>query len=121
MWAVSGQPESRDTSSDFARYGGRGTMPRFNLSLNLSHGKYIGWRHGANTEGEWSSRNHLSSHQVAPTSLADLPITTISRGRRSSERTAEEHRSKVLGVTLKAQNQRARRRRKRGEIGTPQR
>ncbi|KAG6021848.1 hypothetical protein E4U19_005407 [Claviceps sp. Clav32 group G5] len=61
------------------------------------------WRHGANTEGEWSSRNHLSSHQVAPTSLAELPIPTISRARRPSERASEEeYQSKVLGVTLKA-------------------
>ncbi|KAG6018491.1 hypothetical protein E4U40_000273, partial [Claviceps sp. LM458 group G5] len=50
MWAVSSQPESHDTSSDFAPC--RGTVPRINLSLNLSHGKWIGdTTADANTEG----------------------------------------------------------------------
>ncbi|KAG6312045.1 hypothetical protein E4U22_002092 [Claviceps purpurea] len=52
-------------------------------------------------EGVWYSRSHISTDQLAPNPLAELPTTTNLRNRARSEAAAGEHRSEVLGVILK--------------------
>ncbi|KAG6238752.1 hypothetical protein E4U25_001458 [Claviceps purpurea] len=51
-------------------------------------------------EGVWYSRNHISTDQLAPNPLAELPTTNLTN-RARSEAAAGEHRSEVLGVILK--------------------
>ncbi|KAG6219788.1 hypothetical protein E4U26_007101 [Claviceps purpurea] len=51
-------------------------------------------------EGVWYSRSHISTDQLAPNPLAELPTTTNLR-RARSEAAAGEHRSAVLGINLK--------------------
>ncbi|KAG6163133.1 hypothetical protein E4U27_007374 [Claviceps purpurea] len=59
-------------------------------------------------EGVWSSRNHLlSTDQLAPNPLAELPTTNNLRNRAPFEAAAGEHRSEVLGVILKAHKAKA--------------
>ncbi|KAG6263925.1 hypothetical protein E4U49_001985 [Claviceps purpurea] len=52
-------------------------------------------------EGVWYSRSHISTDQLAPNPLAELPTTANLRNRARSEAAAGEHRSEVLGVILK--------------------
>ncbi|KAG6176587.1 hypothetical protein E4U36_007894 [Claviceps purpurea] len=58
-------------------------------------------------EGVWYSRSHISTDQLAPNPLAELPTTTNLGNRARSEAAAEEHRSAVLGVNLKAHKAKA--------------
>ncbi|KAG6314013.1 hypothetical protein E4U44_002169 [Claviceps purpurea] len=55
-------------------------------------------------EGVWYSRSHISTDQLAPILLAELPATT---NLAPLEAAAEEHRSAVLGVNLKAHKAKA--------------
>ncbi|KAG6163134.1 hypothetical protein E4U51_005926 [Claviceps purpurea] len=55
-------------------------------------------------EGVWYSRSHISTDQLAPILLAELPATT---NLAPLEAAAEEHRSAVLGVNLKAHKSKA--------------
>ncbi|KAG6149723.1 hypothetical protein E4U11_008609 [Claviceps purpurea] len=52
-------------------------------------------------EGVWYSRSHISTDQLAPNPLAELPTTANLRNRAGSEAAAGEQRSEALGVILK--------------------
>ncbi|KAG6202800.1 hypothetical protein E4U35_004939 [Claviceps purpurea] len=70
--------------------------------------RQMDWRNDANVQGVWSSRNHLlSTDQLAPNPLAELPTTNNLRNRAPFEAAAGEHRSEVLGVILKAHKAKA--------------
>ncbi|KAG6125384.1 hypothetical protein E4U38_007749 [Claviceps purpurea] len=97
MWAVSGDSVSRDTESHFARRGPpvSGDSVSRDRESNFAQPQPV-----QRQEGVWYSRSHISTYQLAPNPLAELPTTTNLR-RARSEAAAGEHRSAVLGINLK--------------------